>query len=197
MENSPAMHHTGRAQRSRWTTRRRTATTTLVALVTAMLVSSIIVPSAHAATGDLTCTGNFQFNFAPPLTATNSTADADVGGGLVDCVSPNGQYSRLKSGVRTGTGTATRELGLAPCAPVITITEGAVLTWNTGEKSRFRITVNTDPTAGRLTVSAYFTSGPLAGDTANAYPIVLHTNPDCALNGLTQLTSDLLQVIWE
>jgi hypothetical protein len=149
-----------------------------------------MVPGAHAATGDLTCIGNFQFNFTPPLTATTTTAEADVGGGLVDCVSPNGRYSRLKSGVRTGTGTATRELEVAPCTPVMTITEGAVLTWNTGEKSRFRITVNTDPATGRLTITASVTSGPLAGDTANAYPIVLHTNPDCAVNRLTQLTSD-------
>jgi hypothetical protein len=59
----------------------------------------------------------------------------------------------------------------------MTIIEVAVLTWNTGEKSRFRITVNTDPTAGRLTVSAYFTSRPLAGDTANACPIVLRHQP--------------------
>ncbi|MEJ2854227.1 MULTISPECIES: hypothetical protein [unclassified Saccharothrix] len=166
-------------------------------LVAALLMTWTQWPTAHAATGDLTCTGNFQFNFTPPLTATNTTSTADVGGGLVDCVSPNGQYTRLKSGVRTGTGTVTRPLGTAPCAPAMTITEGAVLTWNTGEKSKFRITVNTDPTADRLTISAYFTSGPLAGDTANAYPIVLHTNADCAVNGLTQLTSDLLQVTWE
>lgn len=165
----------------------------VIALVTALIPGAV----ARAATGDLTCTGNFQFNFDPPLTATNTTATADVGGGLVDCVSPNGRYTRLKSGVRTGVGTVSRPLGTAPCAPVMTILECAVLTWNTGEKSKFRITVNTDPSSGRLTISAYFTSGPLVGDTANAYPIVLHTNADCAVNGLTQLTSDLLQVTWE
>jgi hypothetical protein len=167
-----------------------------VALV-AILVIFPITTTARAEPGDLTCTGNFQFNFDPPLTATHTTADADVGGGLVDCLSPNGNYSHLRSGVRTGTGTASRPFGTAPCAPVMTITEGAVLTWNTGEKSRFEITVNTDPNSGTLTISAYFTHGPLAGDTAHAYPIVLHTNADCATNGLTQLTSDLLQVFWE
>lgn len=165
-------------------------------LATAVLFS-LNVSSADAETGDLTCTGNFQFTFDPPLSATNTTADAEVGGGLVDCMSPNGNYTRLTWGVRTGTGTASRDLGAAPCAPVMTISEGAVLTWNTGEKSKFEITINTDPTSGSLTISAYFTRGPLAGDTANAFPIVLHTNADCATNGLTQLTSDLLQVFWE
>ena len=74
----------------------------------------------------------------------------------------------------------------------MTIVEKAVLTWNTGEKSKFDITVNTDPAAGRVTISARFTSGPLEGDTANAYPIV-HPNADCATIGLAQLTS----VFWE
>lgn len=175
-------------------TLRRSVTT---ASATILLALSITATDARADTGDLTCTGNFEFSFDPPLTATNTTADANVGGGLVDCLSPNGNFSRLKWGVRTGTGTATRPLGTAPCAPVMTISEGAVLDWNTGEKSKFTITVNTDPNAGSLTISALFTHGPLAGDTAKAYPIVLHTNADCATNGLTQLTSDLLQVTWE
>ncbi|MFC7613421.1 hypothetical protein ACFQV2_07185 [Actinokineospora soli] len=79
----------------------------------------------------------------------------------------------------------------------MTITEGAVLLWNTHEFSTFDITVNTDPTSGDITVSAYFTGGPLAGDTANAYPLVLHPNADCATRGLTALTSELLEVFWE
>jgi hypothetical protein len=169
----------------------------VAAVLAAAFLFSLNVTRAGAEVGDLTCTGNFQFTFDPPLTATNTTADAGVGGGLVDCMSPNGNWTRLTWGVRTGTGTATRDLGAAPCAPVMRISEGAVLTWNTGEKSKFEITINTDPTSGKLTISAYFTHGPLAGDIANAYPIVLHTNADCAANGLTQLTSDLLQVFWE
>ncbi|RZS41147.1 hypothetical protein EV193_103467 [Herbihabitans rhizosphaerae] len=168
----------------------------LVSLATLALIP-ITAPPALAEQGDLACTGNFQFNFTPPLTSTTTTADAEVRGGLVDCVSPNGNYTRLKSGVRTGFGTVNRPAGLESCSPVMTITEGAVLTWNTGEKSKFAITVNTDPSNGRITISAYFTSGPLAGDTANAFPIVLHTNGDCAVNGLSQLTSDLLEVFWE
>jgi hypothetical protein len=171
----------------------------VIAFATAVtaLAGGLAASSGQAATGDLVCTVAGQIDFSPPLTATNTTADATVGGGLVDCVSPNGNYSRLTSGVRTGTGAVSRRLGTAPCAPAMTIGEGAVLTWNTGEKSKFEITVNTDPTSGAITISAYFTHGPLAGDTANAYPIVLHTNVDCATNGLTQLTSDLLEVMWE
>lgn len=177
-----------------WMTFRRSVT---AALALGLVLVPMSVIEAGAEVGDLTCTGNFDFTFDPPLTATSTTADADVGGGLVDCVSPNGNYSRLLWGVRTGHGTASRPLGTAPCAPLMTISEGAVLDWNTGEKSKFEITVNTDPTGGQPTISAYFTHGPLAGDTANAYPIVLHTNPDCAINGLSRLTSDLLQVTWE
>jgi hypothetical protein len=174
---------------------RRSVVAALVTLVATVLIP-ISATSADAATGDLACTGNFQFNFDPPLTATNTTSTANVGGGLVDCVSANGHYSRLKSGVRVGYGAVSRPIGVVPCAPVMTITEGAVLVWNTGEQSTFDITVNTDPTNGMITISAVFTSGPLAGDTANAFPIVLHTNVDCALHGLTSLTSDLLEVFW-
>jgi hypothetical protein len=168
------------------------------ATLTAAVVAFALGPwsqVAHAETGDLTCTGNFQFDFSPPLTPANTTADAAVGGGLVNCQSPNGKYPRLKSGVRTGDGTATRHFG-DQCAPVMTIVEKAELIWNTGEKSKFDITVNTDPSAGRVTISARFTSGPLAGDTANAYPVV-HPNADCAVVGLSQLTSEALQVFWE
>lgn len=167
------------------------------AVAAALLLFSLNAPTASAAVGDLACTGNFQFNFTPPLTESITTADAEVSGGLVDCVSANGSYSHLKSGYRTGVGTVSREVGTAPCSPLMTITEGAVLYWNTGERSKFDITVNTDPTSGDITVSAYFTHGPLAGDTANAYPVVLHPNADCATNGLSSLTSDLLEVFWE
>jgi hypothetical protein len=172
-----------------------TKPTRMLALASSLAVAVALPTPAQAETGDLTCTGNFQFDFTPPLTPTNTTADATVGGGLVNCQSPNGKYTRLKSGVRTGTGTATRHFG-DQCAPVMTITEQAVLTWNTGEKSNFDITINTDPAAGRITISARFTQGPLAGDTANAYPVV-HPNTDCATHGLSQLTSEALQVFWE
>lgn len=163
--------------------------------VTLLCTAGLTPVAAQAETGDLTCTGNFQFDFSPPLTPTSTTATATVGGGLVNCQSPNGNYTRLKSGVRTGAGTATRDAG-DNCLPVMTIVEQAVLTWNTGEKSKFDITVNTDPSAGRVTISAVFTHGPLAGDTANAYPVV-HPNADCATAGLSQLTSEALQVFWE
>jgi hypothetical protein len=166
-----------------------------IALVLALIGVCGLTAPAHADAGDLTCTGNFQFDFSPALTATSTTADATVGGGLVNCQSPNGNYTRLKSGVRTGEGTATRHTG-ENCLPIMTITENAKLTWNTGEVSKFDITVNSDPAAGRITISARFTSGPLAGDTANAYPVV-HPNGDCATAGLTQLTSEALQVFWE
>lgn len=164
----------------------------------ALLVASVLSPTpALAETGDLTCTGNFQFEFDPPLTETTTTSTATVGGGLVNCESPNGNYTRLTSGVRVGEGTVSRPLGTAPCAPVMTISEGARLFWNTDEVSKFDITVNSDPTSGEITISAYFTGGPLKGDTANAYPLLLHPNADCATGGLTSLTSELLQVFWE
>lgn len=147
-----------------------TKPTRMLALTSLLAVAVVLPAPAQAETGGLTCTGNFQFDFTPPLTPANTTADATVGGGLVNCQSPNGKYTRLTSAVRTGTGTTTRHLG-DQCAPVMTITEQAVLTWNTGEKSKFDIT-------------------------ANAYPVV-HPNADCAAHGLSQLTSEVLQVFWE
>ncbi|KAA2254501.1 hypothetical protein F0L68_30445 [Solihabitans fulvus] len=176
---------------------RRGTLVALFAFVAAMLLPITTASTAQAATGDLTCNdGNFQFNFTPALDATHTTAKTDVEGGLVDCTSPNGTFSRLKSGVRVGKGDATKAAS-APCAPLpqMVIHEDAVLFWNTGEVSKFHITVDT--TVNPPVFMAVFTDGPLTGDTANASPREIHSNSDCATAGLQSLTSTSLSVSWQ
>ena len=162
-------------------------------LLTAVAVGSLlgIAPSAHAATGDLACVINFQFNFDPPLTATNTTGTATTASaGFVDCTSPNGSYPSLTSGLAQSVN-ADVTSSSGPCNLIITITGDGTVAWNTGQVSHFDFTVNTDPLNGNITISADVTSGPLTGDSITAAPVVAHPNLDCALNGLKTLTADV------
>ncbi|MFC7613422.1 hypothetical protein ACFQV2_07190 [Actinokineospora soli] len=53
-----------------------------VSILFVLLAASVMVPGvAVAAPGDLMCTGNFQFEFDPPLTAETTTSTATVGVG--------------------------------------------------------------------------------------------------------------------
>jgi hypothetical protein len=159
--------------------------------VAVVLVSPL---PASAATGDLECVINFQFTFDPPLTATNTTGPTIATAGFVDCDSPNGNYNDLRSGnVVTTSASVTSSSG--PCNLIITIVGDGRIDWNTGETSRLRFTVNTNPANGAITLSATIRSGPLKNDTITAVPAIAHPNLDCALNGLSTLVADLALVL--
>jgi hypothetical protein len=140
--------------------------------------------------GDLQCVVNFQFNFDPPLTATNTTGSHTANAGFVSCSSPNGHYSDLRSGNAVAT-SATVTSSSGPCNLIITISGSGKIDWNTGDTSKFTFSVNTDPSNGAITLSATVKSGPLKGDTINAVPVIAHPNVDCLLVGLRTLTAEL------
>jgi len=161
-----------------------------LSLILALVCLPISALPAQAETGDLVCVVNFQFNFDPPLTATNPTGSPTATAGFVDCTSPNGNYSDLGSGtVATTSATVTSSSG--PCNLLITIEGNGRIDWNTGDTSRFSFTVNTNPLNGAISLSATINSGELKGDTINAVPVVAHPNVDCALTGLSSLTAEL------
>jgi hypothetical protein len=158
-------------------------------LGTALAAGPGLIAPASAATGDLACIVNFQFNFVPALTTTSTAAQAKATAGFVDCVSPNSRYSNLRSATVLASGRATALAGV-PCSLLLTITGTGTITWSpTGQKSGFTFTVNTDPFNGTVSLSAVVTSGPLAGDTLSAVPAEANPNSDCAVNGLRTLTS--------
>jgi hypothetical protein len=158
------------------------------AILAAVVAGPLAAHPAHAAVGDLTCLANFQINFSSPLTATNTTADASINGGLTNCTSPNGKYPNLKSGNFTGKGTATSSGG--PCDLILTINlPKNTAVWSpTGEHSVAAGTVSTNPSSGTLGINAVVTNGALKGDSITG---VGEANPnvDCAVNGLTSLSS--------
>jgi hypothetical protein len=177
-------------RRPRW--RRLWCLAAMVPL-TAVLTVTGPAPAADAAVGDLVCFVNFQLNFDPPLTASSTTADVEADAGFVGCESPNGNYPALASGTADASGEAT-SLGGVPCSLLLTATGSGRFIWNTGQVSRFDWTVNTNPLAGTVTLSAEVTSGPLDGDMATAVPVLANANPDCALSGLSYLGSALTVV---
>ena len=175
---------------------RRTLWLSFVLFAAQLLIGLLVSPlPAHAAIGDLECAAAFQFNFDPPLTATNTTGHPTASAVLVDCESPNGQYSDLRSAnVNNINATVTDSAG--PCNLLITITGSARFDWNTGEHSTLNFTINTNPLNGNITLSATINSGPLKGDTVNAAPVVAHPNVDCLLAGLETLTAELAVVVF-
>lgn len=177
--------------------RRLTRTGMVVAAV--MLAASTLAstaPPAHAEDPlpSLTCNINFQLNFSPPLTLTNTTADATVSAGFVNCISPNGEHDDLLSGAVTGSGTAESLAGV-PCSLLLTVEGTADLTWNTGATSEIEFLANTNPLNGLVTLNGEVTGGELEGTTGLAVPVLANPNLDC-LFGLTNLTSALTQVVF-
>jgi hypothetical protein len=163
-------------------------------LVTAFLLASVFsfvsAHTAQAATGDLACSTNFQFNFTPALTATQTTAKATATASFTDCTSLNGHYTTLKSASVQATGSVI-STGTDPCNLLLTITGTGMITWNNQKTSHLNYKVNTNPLNGTITLSATITGGQLKGDTITALPVVAHPNLDCAKNGLSTLTSEV------
>lgn len=173
---------------SRW---RRAA---ILVGVVGLTVGLTAVP-ASAAPGDLTCTANFQQNFTPPLTATNTNANVDGSSALVNCTSPNGNFPTLKSGISPGSGTAVALGGANPCSLLLRIELTSTIEWSPpgNPKSHLDVVIDTNPADGTVAFTATVTNGPLKGDTATAVAQA-NPNPDCAVNGLSSLSSIATQV---
>ncbi len=144
---------------------------------------------ASATLGDLTCTLNAQLYFSPALTA-GSTSATTVSGNAVGCVSLTGQT--MTSGAVAGSGTTTAaSLPINPCALLFSVTLTATFTWNTGQQSTLTVTFSTNPLAGTVGAFGTVTSGPLAGDTLIALPVLATPNLNCLTAGLTTLAGPL------
>lgn len=197
MSHLPAREGMPQNMRSR---RPRLARTRILVAMLMLGITTLVgaAPAAQAdeeVLPDLACTVNFQLTFTPALTATNTTAAMVGQAGLVNCFSPSGAYPDIRSGTANGPGTVT-SIGGVPCNLLLTANGTAKFVWNTGEVSDFNYVVNTNPLAGEVTLHAQVTSGPLAGTTATAVPVLANPNPDCLFVGLTNLTSALSEVVY-
>ncbi|GAA2687980.1 MULTISPECIES: hypothetical protein [Actinosynnema] len=156
---------------------------------TALALAALPTPQATATSSlpELTCEVAVQLNFAPPLTATSTTAHVTGVATLVNCLSPSGDHTHLKGGaVSDATGTATSLAGV-PCSLLITITGRATIVWSPAAgQTTFDFTVNTNPLAGSVQLTTTQTSGPLTGTTSQTVGVPV-PNPTCALTGLSGL----------
>lgn len=172
---------------------RALSTTALLVLLSFITLAS--GPPARAAVGDLTCTVSLVFTFSPPLTTTRTTTSAQASAQVADCISPNGHFSSLTSGTVQANATATSQGGI-PCNLLLTISGTGAITWNTGQTSGYSFTISTNPIQGTITVSATVTSGPMAGDVVTLLPVEVNPNLDCAVNGLSSLTSVAAEAVY-
>jgi hypothetical protein len=156
----------------------------IVATSILALTVGTAVPS-QAAVGDLTCTALFQMNFRPALKGATTASNSSIEVGLSNCLSLNGRYSDLSSGLMTGSGPATSLPGI-PCSLVLTVNYKLKVDWSNGQTSKVDAEVNSNPLDGTIGFKGVVTGGPLTGDKIYAAgPVV--PNADCLLRGLTSL----------
>ncbi len=144
---------------------------------------------ASATLGDLTCAINGQLYASPALTA-GSTSSVTANASLVGCVSTTGQTMTSGTLVASGTVTAA-SLPINPCALLFSLPVTGTMTWNTGQQSTLAVTFSTNPLAGTVGAFGTVTSGPLAGDTLIALPVLATPNLNCLTAGLTTLAVQL------
>ncbi|MFI7119137.1 hypothetical protein [Amycolatopsis sp. NPDC049868] len=172
----------------------RAATAGLFAGLT--LSSALVAPAAHAAQGDLDCTGAFNIDITPPLTPQRLTSTAHATGLFANCLSLNGRYDNIQSGVIDAYATVSANgLPANICQLLLTFKSNNpavnTFTWSPNAGiSHYTWRISTDPAQG-VVLQAHISSGTLAGDTGTAVPVLADPNPDCALNGLKSLTVDL------
>src|SRR5204862_245836 len=96
---------------------------------------------ARTLTVDLNCFASAQFNFTPPLDFNATHASEQ--GLFSSCVSPNGRYPRIKSGVIFASNVLAS--GCWP-APFRLSGPNSKIFWSDGSSSTFSLAVSTDPT---------------------------------------------------
>ncbi|MCC3768377.1 hypothetical protein [Streptomyces sp. UNOC14_S4] len=180
------MSRTVRSGRS--TTSRAAGLVASVALAGAGLV--LPAAPAQAATGDLSCAVTGSVTFSPALTPTRTSTKGNGTGKLSNCISGNGNFSRLQSADIAVSGPATADpSGFAgQCPALINLKVTGTFSWQDGEKSGVSFTLSDDIAAGKASITGTVTKGPLKGDTVTAAP-VFTVNTDCATAGLSVLTA--------
>ncbi len=131
---------------------------------------------------DLACGLSAQINFAPALNFNTTTAVIDAL--FTSCVSPNGSQPQLKSSLVHATGSA------SGCSPLLlTIAGTGAFVWQDGSTTPLTFTVSTNPLmSGTLGFNAVLTSGPMAGDSALAVPLIVAQDGLCGLGGVRSLS---------
>ncbi len=163
-------------------------TTTIAALGLGLIGALAPVTAAHAQAGDLDCALNFQFDFTPGLSLGNPQGSPVITANFTSCLSADQQFSDLHAATVHATGVANVSgYPVNPCALLLKITGTGTFAWSNGQNSPFTWEVTTDPLKNLLTLHADITSGPMAGDTGTAVPIVPIINADCPTAGLTTL----------
>ncbi|GAA2282355.1 hypothetical protein GCM10010145_61340 [Streptomyces ruber] len=167
----------------------------VLAASAALSAAGLVLPAtaAHAAAGDLTCTGHGVINFDPALTGAGQTAGVTGDAAVVNCLSPNGSHPQLKNADVSAKGTAHTQNG-SPCSLLLTADLTVAFNWDNGQTSTVDATVNTDPAKGLISIGGPVVGGPLKGDTFTVVPVLANPNPDCGTKGLTSLTFDTVQV---
>ncbi|MEG8184692.1 hypothetical protein GZH49_40415 [Nocardia terpenica] len=152
---------------------------------------------------DMQCQAQFQVNFDHPLFGGELGVGTTASAGLVSCMSPDGKYTNILSGtVEDSVGTVDVAPGPNPCALVLTVTaKNALVTWLTSgggtTTGRFDYTLNTNSAnPAPLGVTAKFVSGVPTPDTSHVVSLVTSPNPDCAINGLKWIQSDLTEDVF-
>jgi hypothetical protein len=156
-----------------------TPRTAVAALLAVFATLAVTAGPAHAdPIADLVCDANFQLNFDPPLRTLAAPQAVDVLGqaGLTACTALSGSGTGLLS----ATVSAAEGSGTAVC-PLFTVTGSGEFEWNTGQTSGFDFAVNLNPAVSDppLGLAAEITSGPLAGDTVTAVPVVVTIQGNC------------------
>jgi len=147
---------------------------------------------AHAATPDLTCTfGSAYLSLDSPLQAGQSAYFQGYAN-LTGCTSSDG-YSNLTQAPVAFSGIATAAPGTNPCALILDLKFTGGIYWPDGEITGLAGSLSTNPADPPLGLSLKPTSGPLAGDTAAALPVVV-PNLNCLLAGLNSLSAPLFIV---
>ncbi|GAA0397015.1 hypothetical protein GCM10010357_17680 [Streptomyces luteireticuli] len=147
------------------------------ALLAAAAVTGPAAGRAQAATGDLSCSGQFKMTFAPGLKPGGSSAISVVAS-LGNCTSANGKYTNLTSATGSGTGSATANgSGPGPCGLLFRGTGTGTIKWAGAgvPDSTISFTVNTDPSTGAVTFKCVITGGTLNGDGDVVAPVITST----------------------
>jgi hypothetical protein len=155
------------------------------------VMSFSAVPSARAATGDLTCAATLKVEFRPALGTDVIKKSYKLTGEVQKCTSRQSISPKLESGTIFGLGNL-GDTPLKACWPgqVGGLGEGEI-TWNTGQKSQITFFAETDVEKQLVAYEMEIDSGPLKGDVTKVESFKAHLSPAaCPTKYISEATSD-------